>query len=173
MLTSQIHTSLDILFAFIPLQVTQLISSKNSRISWQTWQPCTTNFTSLAPCAQSYHCQDLHNNLSSPLIKQPAYLNSMLAPARNSRQLRSIRSNPLYIPRVKTKAGTRAFSVVAPTLWSSPKLGRKYNFISQALKISLKFSILFRFLTLSSIRRQLAHCYTITRLLYSLVLLRH
>ena len=71
-LTSQIRASLDILFVFIPLQVTQLISSLNSRISWQTWQPCTT------PCAQSYYCQDLRNNLSSPLIKQPAYLNSML-----------------------------------------------------------------------------------------------
>ena len=50
---------------------------------------------------------------------QPAYLNSMLTPARNSRQLRSTSSNPLYIPRVKTKAGTRAFSVAAPTVWNS------------------------------------------------------
>ena len=40
---------------------------------------------------------------------QPAYLNSILTPVRNSRQLRSTSSNPLYIPRVKTKAGTRAF----------------------------------------------------------------
>ena len=51
--------------------------------------------------------------------KQPTYLNSMLTPARNSRELRSTSSNPLYIPRVKTKAGTRAFSVAAPTLWNS------------------------------------------------------
>ena len=42
----------------------------------------------------------------------------MLAPARNSKQLRSINRNPLYIPRVKPKAGTRAFSVDAPTLWN-------------------------------------------------------
>ena len=48
--------------------------------------------------------------------KQPTYLNSMLTPARNSRELRSTSSCPLYIPRVKTKAGTRAFSVAAPTL---------------------------------------------------------
>ncbi|KAK2185043.1 hypothetical protein NP493_247g03071 [Ridgeia piscesae] len=40
----------------------------------------------------------------------------MLTPARNYRELRSTSSNPLYIPRVKTKAGTRAFSVAAPTL---------------------------------------------------------
>ena len=50
---------------------------------------------------------------------QSAYLNSMLTPARNSTQLRSTSSNPLYIPRVKTNAGTRAFSVAAPTVWNS------------------------------------------------------
>ena len=27
-------------------------------------------------------------------------------------------SNPLYISRVKTKAGTRGFSVAAPTFWN-------------------------------------------------------
>ncbi|KAK2174552.1 hypothetical protein NP493_791g01017 [Ridgeia piscesae] len=42
----------------------------------------------------------------------------MLTPARNSRQLCSISSNRLYIPGVKTKAGTRAFSVAAPTVWN-------------------------------------------------------
>ena len=36
-------------------------------------------------------------------------------------QLRSTSSNPLYIPRVKTKAGTRAFSVAAPTFPASVK----------------------------------------------------
>ena len=46
---------------------------------------------------------------------QPAYLISMLNPARNSSQLRPISSSPLYIPR----AGTRAFSVAAATLWNS------------------------------------------------------
>ena len=43
----------------------------------------------------------------------------MLTTARNSKQLRSTSSNPLYMPRVKTKAGTRAFSVAAPTVWNS------------------------------------------------------
>ena len=51
--------------------------------------------------------------------KQPAYLNSMLTPTRNSRQLRLTSSNPLYIPRVKTKAGTRDFSVAAPAVWNA------------------------------------------------------
>ena len=76
---------------------------------------------------KSLHCflcvialfQDLCNSLSSLIIDTTVYLNSLLTPAINSRQLRSINSNPLYIPRVKTKAGTRAFSVVAPTLWHS------------------------------------------------------
>ena len=61
-------------------------------------------------------CTVAYQALSST---QPAYLNSMLTPTRNSRQLRSTSSNPLYIPRVKTKAGTRAFSVAAPTVWNS------------------------------------------------------
>ena len=61
-------------------------------------------------------CTIAYQALSST---QPAYLNSMLTPARNSRQLRSTSSNPLYIPWVKTKAGTRAFSVAAPTVWNS------------------------------------------------------
>ena len=46
---------------------------------------------------------------------QPAYLNAMPTPVRNSRQLRSTSSNPLYILRVKTKA----FLVAAPTVWNS------------------------------------------------------
>ena len=33
--------------------------------------------------------------------------------------VRSASSNPLYNPRVKTKAGTRAFSVAAPSVWNS------------------------------------------------------
>ena len=70
----------------------------------------------LAPCALSHYFQDLYNSLSNT---QPAYLNLMLTPARNSRQLRSTSSNRLYIPWVKKKAGTRAFLVAAPTVWNS------------------------------------------------------
>ena len=66
---------------------------------------------------------------------QPAYLNSMLTPARNSRQLRSTTSNPLYIPRVKTNAGTRAFSVAAPTVWNSlpARVKSEGNIVSYSL----------------------------------------
>ena len=71
----------------------------------------------LAPCEHCIifnSCTKAYEALSST---QPVYLNSMLNPARNSRQLRSTSSNPLYILRVKT--GTRAFSVAAPTVWNS------------------------------------------------------
>ena len=60
----------------------------------------------LAPCALSHHFQNVYSSLSSTPSTQLAYLNSMLTPTKNSRQLCSTRSNPLYIPRVKTKAGT-------------------------------------------------------------------
>ena len=49
--------------------------------------------------------------------KQPAHLHAMLIPKR---QLRSSSACLLSVPRVKTNAGTRAFSVAAPTLWNSP-----------------------------------------------------
>ena len=49
----------------------------------------------------------------------------MLTPAINSRQLRSTSNNRPYIPRMKTKAGTRVFSVAAPTMWNSLPVGVK------------------------------------------------
>ena len=49
--------------------------------------------------------------------KQPAYLHSMLTPARQPTQLRSSGSDLLSVLRVKINAGT--FSVAAPTLWNS------------------------------------------------------
>ena len=61
-------------------------------------------------------CAITHQALSS---KQPAYLHSLLTPARQLRQLRSSNSNLLFVPSVKTHVGTRAFSVAAPTLWNS------------------------------------------------------
>ena len=44
-------------------------------------------FIALAPCALSHYFQGLYKNLSSPLINTTTYLNSMLTPARYSRQL--------------------------------------------------------------------------------------
>ena len=49
---------------------------------------------------------------------QPAYLHSLLTPARKARQLRSSTSHLLFNPRIKTSIGTRAFSIAAPTLWN-------------------------------------------------------
>ena len=65
----------------------------------------------LAPCALLHYFKMCTVAYQALLSTQPAYLNSMLTPARNSRQLRSTNSKPVYIHRVKTKTGTRAFSV--------------------------------------------------------------
>ena len=48
MLIYQIRASLGISFVFIALQVTQVTSSKNSRIFWKMLQQCKHNFTMLA-----------------------------------------------------------------------------------------------------------------------------
>ena len=85
-------------------------------------------FSRSVPLLKSLHWLHVHYRIIFKMytiayqalsFTQPAYLNSMLTPARNSRHLRSTSSNPLYIPRVKTKAGTRGFSIAAPTVWNS------------------------------------------------------
>ena len=60
---------------------------------------CTINYQALSP-------------------KQPAYLHSLLTPARQPRQLRPSNSNLLFVTSVKTNIGTRAFSAAVPTLWN-------------------------------------------------------
>ncbi|KAK2187173.1 hypothetical protein NP493_173g04004 [Ridgeia piscesae] len=97
----------------------------------------------------------------------------MLTPARNSRELRSTSSNPLYIPRVKTKAGTRAFSVAAPTLWNSLPVSVKSEGNIVSFRRRLIMPILLSFLEPSSIHQRLTHCSTFTQLLNPLVLSRH
>ena len=92
----------------------------------------SSQFSRSVPLLKSLHCALSHCTVHYPIIfkistiayqalssTHPVYLKSMLAPARNSGQLQSISGNPLYIPRVKTKAATRAFSTAAPTLWNS------------------------------------------------------
>ena len=88
----------------------------------------TPRFSRLVPLLKSLHwlpvryriifkmCTITYQALST---KQPAYLHSMLTPARQPRQLRSSSACLLSVPRVKTNAGTRSFSVAAPTLWNS------------------------------------------------------
>ena len=57
----------------------------------------------------------MHNNFPNP-ERQPAYL------ARSSEMLRKyIRStnlNRFVVPRIKTKTGSRAFSISGPALWN-------------------------------------------------------
>lgn len=49
---------------------------------------------------------------------QPVYLQKMLVTPRPTRSLRSNKGPTLSLPRVKTKAGTRAFYSCAPSLWN-------------------------------------------------------
>ena len=50
--------------------------------------------------------------------KQPSYLHTLLIPIRKPIQLRSSTSDLLFVPKVNTNMGTRAFAVGAPTLWN-------------------------------------------------------
>ena len=76
-------------------------------LKWLHWLPVRNR---IIICTITYQA------LSS---KQPAYLHSLLTPARQPKQLRSSNSNLLFIPSVKTNVGTRGFSVASPTLWNS------------------------------------------------------
>ena len=62
-------------------------------------------------------CTIAYQTLSSG---EPSYLFSMHSLASNPRKLRSSGFHLLYVPRIETHAGTRAFSIiVVPTLWNS------------------------------------------------------
>ena len=60
-------------------------------------------------------CTVTYQALSS---KQPSYLHTLLTPIRKPIQLRSSTSDLLFVPKVNTNMGTRAFAVGAPTLWN-------------------------------------------------------
>ena len=51
--------------------------------------------------------------------KQPAYLQSLLTPSRQPRQLRSSNSNLFFVLSVTTNIGTKVYSVAVLTLWNS------------------------------------------------------
>ena len=61
-------------------------------------------------------CTIAYQTLSSG---EPSYLFSMLSLSPKPRELRSSSFHLLSVPRVKTHAGTHAFSVAVPTLWNS------------------------------------------------------
>jgi len=67
----------------------------------------SSRFSRSVPLLKSLHWLPVHYRIIFKICTiayqalsytQPAYLNSMLTPARNSRQLRSTSSNSLYIP---------------------------------------------------------------------------
>ena len=51
--------------------------------------------------------------------KQPAYLADLLVRLKCSKYLRSTNSNKFVVPRIKTKTGSRAFSISGPALWNA------------------------------------------------------
>ena len=53
------------------------------------------------------------------LSHQPTYLFNYLVPLQNSRLLRSSNTNMLTVPHFRTKWGSRAFAVAAPSTWNS------------------------------------------------------
>ena len=76
-------------------------------------------FSHSVPLLKSIHWQPILHRIifkictityQTLLSGQPAYLHSLLTPARRARQLRSSTSHLLFIPRIKTNIGTRAFS---------------------------------------------------------------
>ena len=52
-------------------------------------------------------------------VNQPAYLADLLVRPKCSNYLRSTNSNRFVVPRIKTKTGSRAFSISGPALWNT------------------------------------------------------
>ena len=52
-------------------------------------------------------------------VNQPAYLADLLVRPKCSKYLRSTNSNRFVVPRIKTKTGSRAFSISGPALWNA------------------------------------------------------
>ena len=50
---------------------------------------------------------------------QPAYLADLLVYPKCSKYLCSTNSNKFVVPRIKTKTGSRAFSISGPALWNA------------------------------------------------------
>ena len=50
---------------------------------------------------------------------QPAYLADLLARPKCLKYLRSTNSSRFVVPRIKTKTGSRAFSISGPVLWNA------------------------------------------------------
>ena len=62
----------------------------------------------------------MHNNFPNLEDNQTAYLADLLVRPKCSKYLRSTKSNRFFVPRIKTKTETRAFSKSGPALWKAP-----------------------------------------------------
>ena len=58
----------------------------------------------------------MHNNYSKE--NQPAYLADLIVRPKCFKYLRSTNSNRFVVPRIKTKTGSRAFSISGQALWN-------------------------------------------------------
>ena len=50
---------------------------------------------------------------------QSTYLADLLVRPKCSKYLRSINANKFVVPRIKSKTGSRAFSISGPALWNA------------------------------------------------------
>ena len=73
----------------------------------------------MASCSISHHFKSLHYCLTNSVFwREPSHLFPMLSLAPERRELGSFDFHLLSVPRVKTHAGTCAFSVPVPTHWN-------------------------------------------------------
>ena len=70
--------------------------------------------------------------------EQPVYLCSLIAISLASRSLRSNRGITLYIPRIKTNTGSRAFRSCAPSLWNNLLLSVRSATLVETFRRRLK-----------------------------------
>ena len=77
---------------------------------------------------------------------KPAYLADLLVRPKCSKYLRSTNSNRFVVPRIKTKTGSRAFSISGPALWNAlpvPIRNTKTNLTFRKLLKSNLFDLAF------------------------------
>mgnify|MGYP001813391687 CR=1 FL=1 len=88
----------------------------------------SSRFTPSAPLRQALHWLPVDYRIRYKIslltfkalsLKQPAYLYNLITESVPSRSLRTNKGLLLSVPRIKTKTGTRAFSVCAPVMWNS------------------------------------------------------
>ena len=90
--------------------------------------PKSPRFTSSFPLLHKLHWLPVHYRIKFKLAlltyktlnyKEPIYLYNLLKYCSSSKNLRSESRQLLVLPKSRSKLGSRAFSVSAPSLWNS------------------------------------------------------